>query len=635
MKILLVEDDEPTGSALSEALTEHHYLVNLATDGRTGLELAEAFDYDLILLDVLVPKLDGITLCRKLRSRGYQKPILLLTAKDSNTDRVTGLDAGADDYVVKPYDLSELLARIRALLRRGGEPMTPVLRWGDLQLNASASEVTYGDTLLTLTPKEYSLLELFLRHPQRVFSRSDILDRVWSFEDAPAESAVTTHIKDLRQKLKAGGLQTEIIETVYGFGYRLKALPGEKSEQTARKSKGKKQKRSEIQADPPPLPADQVERHLSRLQALLDRFRGTFVEQVAVLEQAATALQAGGLAPDLQQQARQEAHKLSGSLGVFGYHQGSTLAQEAEYLLMKANLEAADADRLSQLVAALQHELTQTPPPPAQELLPKLPSSTVLVVDEDVALTQQLQAEAKARGIQITIAPDAQTARQAIAASQPDVILLDLTFDNTAGSGLSLLSELTAQYPTLPILVFTGQDSLAERVELSRLGVRRCLHKPITPDQILNEIAQELPMDPHRTPKVMVVDDDPVTLAALSELLRSQGLQVIPLEDPQQFWQVLTTTSPDLLVLDLEMPTFSGIDLCRVIRQDVQWSHLPILVVTAHTGAEAIQQVFAAGADDFIGKPVAATDFVTRIISRIKRDHMKRREFPPISYQQR
>jgi DNA-binding response OmpR family regulator len=228
VKILLVEDDELIGSMLFEALVAHRYTVDVAADGQAGLELATNFDYDLILLDWLIPKLDGISLCRQLRSNGYQKPILLLTAKDSNSDIVQGLDAGADDYIVKPYDLSALMARIRALLRRGNSPVTSVLNWGNLCLNPVSGEVTCGEQLLSLTPKEYSLLELFLRNPQRVFSRSAIIDRLWSLDGSPAESAVTVHIKELRQKLKTGGMTEEIIETVYGLGYRLKSPPEEK-----------------------------------------------------------------------------------------------------------------------------------------------------------------------------------------------------------------------------------------------------------------------------------------------------------------------------------------------------------------------------------------------------------------------
>lgn len=222
MKILLVEDDERIAEALAEALTDQHYAVELATDGQAGWEMVEVFTYDLLLLDVMLPKLDGISVCQQLRSQGYSMPILLLTAKDTITDKVIGLDAGADDYVVKPFNLQELLARIRALLRRGSESLPPILEWGSLHLNPNTCNVTYGEQRLNLTPKEYALLELFLRNSRRVFSRGAILEHLWPFEKLPEEEAVKTHIKGIRQKLKSVGAPADLIETVYGIGYRLK-----------------------------------------------------------------------------------------------------------------------------------------------------------------------------------------------------------------------------------------------------------------------------------------------------------------------------------------------------------------------------------------------------------------------------
>ncbi len=222
MKVLIVEDDERIAEALAEALTDQHYTVDIATDGEAGWDLVEAFSYDLVLLDVMLPKLDGISLCQQIRSQGFRMPVLLLTARDASVDKVMGLDAGADDYVVKPFDLQELGARIRALLRRGSSTVPPVLKCGLLQLDPSSCEVTYRNKFLNLTPKEYSLLELFLRNRRRVFSRSAILESLWSFEEPPEEDTVKAHIKGLRQKLKAVGAPANLIETIYGLGYRLK-----------------------------------------------------------------------------------------------------------------------------------------------------------------------------------------------------------------------------------------------------------------------------------------------------------------------------------------------------------------------------------------------------------------------------
>lgn len=222
MRILIVEDDKRIAESLAEAFTDQHYVVDVATDGQAGWEFVKTFSYDLILLDVMLPKLDGISLCQQLRSQGHRMPILLLTARDTTNDQVKGLDAGADDYVVKPYKLQELMARIRALLRRGSSTSPPVLKWESLCLDSSTCDVTYKGQAVQITAKEYRLLELFLRRGCRVFSRSAILENLWSFEEPPGEDTVKAHIKRLRQKLKAVGAPDDFIETVYGLGYRLK-----------------------------------------------------------------------------------------------------------------------------------------------------------------------------------------------------------------------------------------------------------------------------------------------------------------------------------------------------------------------------------------------------------------------------
>ncbi len=222
MKILLVEDDECFAAALAEALSDQWYVVDVANDGEVGWAQAQAINYDLILLDVMLPKLDGISLCKRLRTHNCGSPILMITALDTSYDKVMGLDAGADDYVVKPVDLPELLARVRALLRRGIASPSPVLEWGGLKLDPSTYEVFYQNQPLRLTPKEYSILELFLRSGRRVLSRSLLIEHVWSLEAPPTEDTVKAHVKSLRNKLKTVGAPNDLIETVHGLGYRLK-----------------------------------------------------------------------------------------------------------------------------------------------------------------------------------------------------------------------------------------------------------------------------------------------------------------------------------------------------------------------------------------------------------------------------
>ena len=224
MRILLVEDDDRIAKPLAEGLRNEHHVVEIATDGIEGWEYARGAEFDLILLDLMLPKLNGIELCKRLRQAKSRALILMLTAKDTTDDKVIGLDAGADDYLVKPFKLKELAARIRALSRRSHELKPQILSYQELQLNPSTGEVTFENNLLALTPKEYLILEYFLRHPRQILTRSAILDKLWEFDNSSGEGTIKTHITNLRQKLKAAGSKDNLIETVYGIGYRLGSL---------------------------------------------------------------------------------------------------------------------------------------------------------------------------------------------------------------------------------------------------------------------------------------------------------------------------------------------------------------------------------------------------------------------------
>ncbi|MEG4571247.1 response regulator transcription factor [Microcoleus sp. N3A4] len=225
MRILLVEDDDRIAKPLAEDLRHQNHAVDIASDGIEGWDYIQSVNYDLILLDLMLPKLDGIALCKRLRAAKSNALILMLTARDTTSDKVFGLDAGADDYLVKPFELEELAARIRALSRRVPETKPLILSHRDLQLNPSSCTVTYGNQPLSLTPKEYMILECFLRNPAQVLTRAAILDKLWDFDRSSGEGTVKTHITNLRSKLKAAGSSENFIETVYGIGYRLSRTP--------------------------------------------------------------------------------------------------------------------------------------------------------------------------------------------------------------------------------------------------------------------------------------------------------------------------------------------------------------------------------------------------------------------------
>lgn len=221
MKVLLVEDNSRIARPLADDLRRQHHAVDVAEDGIKGWEYAQSTAYDLILLDLMLPRLDGISLCKKLRETGYRSLILMLTAKDTTTDKIIGLDAGADDYLVKPFALEELAARIRALSRRGLDVQPSALVYQELQLDTQSHCVTCSGTILNLTPKEYMILECFLRNPLQVFSRSVLFEKLWDFDRTSGEETIKTHVANLRRKIKLAGGSEDLIQTVYGVGYRL------------------------------------------------------------------------------------------------------------------------------------------------------------------------------------------------------------------------------------------------------------------------------------------------------------------------------------------------------------------------------------------------------------------------------
>jgi two-component system response regulator MprA len=224
---LLVVDDEPAlREALQSSLEFEGYKIVTANDGQAALEELAGEPYDAVLLDVMMPRLDGLTACRRLRASGNHIPVLMLTARDAVGDRVSGLDAGADDYLVKPFELDELLARVRALLRRGalstGVAEGDTLTYGDLRMDPATREVTRGDRTLDLTRTEYLLMELFLAHPRQVLTRDQILNEVWGFDFEPTSNSLDVYVMYLRRKTEAGG-EPRVIHTVRGVGYVLRA----------------------------------------------------------------------------------------------------------------------------------------------------------------------------------------------------------------------------------------------------------------------------------------------------------------------------------------------------------------------------------------------------------------------------
>ena len=224
MRILAVDDDPELTDILRRALTEQLYHVEVAHDGQSAQHMALSEDFDLIVLDLMMPRIDGVTVCRNVRAAGKTTPIIMLTARDGTDDRIVGLDAGADDYLVKPFSMGELLARIRAVIRRAQQMPNEVLEVGSLRLDPHSSFVRRGQREILLTAKEFALMLYLMQHPDRVLTRSEILENVWDSNYDGFGNVVDVYINYLRNKLEEQG-EPRVIETVRGRGYILKKEP--------------------------------------------------------------------------------------------------------------------------------------------------------------------------------------------------------------------------------------------------------------------------------------------------------------------------------------------------------------------------------------------------------------------------
>lgn len=220
MRVLLVEDEHKIAAYVKRGLQESGYAVDAVFTGRDALDWVGAAPYDLIILDIMLPVIDGLTVCRELRHRGDRTPVLMLTARDEVDDRVTGLDAGADDYLVKPFAMKELLARMRALTRRTDQPKSSVLSYADLSLDTRTHQVRRGGQLISLALKEFSVLECLLREPGRVLTRAQIAEHVWSYENFNQSNVVDVYVRNLRRKIDEP-FEQKLIYTVRGVGYCL------------------------------------------------------------------------------------------------------------------------------------------------------------------------------------------------------------------------------------------------------------------------------------------------------------------------------------------------------------------------------------------------------------------------------
>lgn len=621
MKILLVEDDVSLAEQIKSHLAAQNHVVDLAATAEIAWDLVESCVYNLIVLTGGPGKINGLQFCRQLRSHGYQTLTILLSNQNSTYDKVSGLDAGADEYLVKPIEFSELEARMRALLRRQAPLVSSVLEWGNLRLDPVRGTVSFGTQPVNLTAKEYGLLELLMRNNQRIYSHSAILDQLWSIDDdVPSESSVRSHMRRLRNKLNGVGAD-DLIETVYGLGYRLNQAflkaPVESPPEAAAPPA------QTVAPTVSPLPTEGVIAEFWRSH------HPKLVEQMVRLEQQLLTLAHKPEPDPLKPQILQDCQKLVGSLEMLGFAADTELVKFLKTDLPNA-LQSTPVpwSQCQQRVALLRRQVEQAPlakaaTPPTMPSLPiDLEMTRLLVLANTAPWINALTAEITLQGWQLAIAPDLAAAQDALSRLRPDALLLDCTI---ADPSPPLLDWLAQQTPPIPTVGLVRDPQAVSAILALRQAGCQVLAQDAAPPQVLATLARQM-HPPTTAAKLLIVDDDRLTLHLLQGLLTPWSLHVSTLNDPRQCLATLEADPPDLLILDIQMPHINGIELCQQLRQHPQWSWLPILVLTGQTDAATIQQVFTVGADDYLSKPIVAPELVTRIFNRLDRSRLVRQQ---------
>ncbi|TAD80237.1 MAG: response regulator [Oscillatoriales cyanobacterium] len=630
MRFLLVEDDPTISHTLGAALAEQFYVVDVAEDGQEGLDYTRSFTYDLVILDVSLPRLDGLSLCRQLRREKYTGPILLLTARGETEDKVRGLDAGADDYVVKPCTVPELMARVRALLRRQRSADAPVLEWGFLRLDPSSGQVTYRDRPVKLSPKEYSLLELLLRHPRRLFSRSAILEHLWSLGDFPGEETVKAHIKGLRRKLSLAGAR-DVVETVYGMGYRLR--PG--SEQL---NEGGEQEAGDASA-----------RVRSALDRAWERFSSMIYDRLESLERVAAALGTANLLEADLARAADDAHKLIGSLGPFGLVRGSQLARAIESHLQSLQSQPpAIATVDSQLETQLETQ-TGSSPSSSTPHFPSLRDRPSYLQPSPViqqALNQLLgdlrreiqnrQPLGRDRLLIGYIGSDPSWYHSLVAAaSQGDapmeVVMLEEPFtwdalptsdlpgaivmpwnDPAQPAVLAALLSLRRRQRDLVTIALVQRNDPAALMDLAQGGwdADWVVDQPI--DGLIQALGQyqsdRRTMDRQR---VLAINLPSPAVSLLRRCCQQQQWELACASQPQRVCATMAASRPDIIVLSAHGSPWDGVVWTRALRSDIfGGQRIPILVLAEGATSTTVHHLYQAGVASCLLDPLGVDPLI-------------------------
>jgi len=484
MKLMLVEDNESTIELISTTLIAERYTVDITRDEPTSLNWVTQQAYDMILLSTLIPELDVISFCQHLRAQGYQMPILLLLPNNRTQDIVAGLDAGADDYLTKPVHLAQMLAKIRALFRRTKTTQTnSLLVCGKLTLDRFALKVTYDQQEIELKAREYKLLELLMCNPRRVFSRNTIIDQIWTSNCYPTQGAVTNLVKDLRRQFKQAGIVEEVIETVFGLGYRLKAS----SDPTVEKSSEKQEQGS------------------AAIAQTLNWPEAFWEEPMQVLTEVEQVLSTHQLTQEQQAKVRAKGHQLwqlMEELRTFlkNPHQENWLTEDSRSEFSKRaplSEQCASCRQTSAQPNSKKNAIAAHPFKSSKESWPVVPhqaepktellEATAVFVGDSVT-SRSLSELLKPWGIAVIGITKPQELWNTFITVSPHLLVLDL--DSDASDNIELCREIVTDpdYQELPFLVLTQQTDPADLKQLLATGINDFINKPIVGPEVVSRV---------------------------------------------------------------------------------------------------------------------------------------------------
>ena len=627
MKILLVEDDQRLGKLIKDYLMPESEQIDLISNGAEIRDQLAVNDYDILILDVMLPKKNGIDICRELRAENIDIAILFITALNTQNDKIRAFESGADDYLTKPFDFQELLLRVKALLRRDKKEEINSLKWGDLVMIPIEKKVYFLEQELTLTPTEFKILQIFLQNPQQVFQTDNIIDQLWDLDKIPTNNTLRSHIKSLRRKFEQVGLGKDFIETVYGMGYKLKEPKKELSSSSSisqqNASVDVNQKNSEQEPE---------------LKTLIDEIwqehRGSIYRDCQKL----MAYVQKKYIPVKTDEAIRIAHNLAGFLGTVGFEECSKIAKQIEIIIKENTYQLTYekltdqkiVDQIHQLINSLQRNLFPEGKPIVEENKSHLEIDlkekvNLLVIDEDQSLANKLILFIDHPQIFLHFAHSIDSAINYLDEQEFNIIIVETSWQDQSFQENKILELLMEKKGNSQVIVYTNDDSLKNRLYCTDYPIFAFLVKNNSLEFLWDIINNALLQNPSIDDlyNVVLIDDDERFIKVFSQKLDVQKLPIklMSISDSETFLVRIKNIKPDLIILDLQMPKLNGLDICKIIKTDHVLHNIPVIFLTGNLSSEAINQFVEVGADDFISKSKIDLELYPRIMTHLKRLH--------------